>query len=132
MADHLRSELCIDALVMTLQRCDPPGGLVHHSGRGVQYACEAYRTVPERHGMTQSMSRRGNCLNNAPMESFFASLETEHVHQVRFRTREDAKAAVFDYVGVFYNRRRLHSGVGCRTPAQAGADMSEVSIPMAA
>ena len=74
MADHLRAELCIDALVMALQRCRPRPGLIHHSDRGVQYACGPYRTVLERHGITQSMSRRGNCLDNAPMESFFASL----------------------------------------------------------
>ncbi len=60
----------------------------------------------ERHGITQSMSRRGNCLDNAPMESFFASLKTEHVHQVRFRTREEARAAVFEYIEIFYNRQR--------------------------
>ena len=75
MADHLRAELCLDALVMALQRCRPPPGLIHHSDRGVQYACGPYRAVLERHGITQSMSRRGNCLDNAPMESFFASLK---------------------------------------------------------
>ncbi len=69
-----------------------------------QYASEPYRAVLERHGITQSMSRRGNCLDNAPMESFFASLKTEHVHQVRFRTREEARTAVFEYIEVFYNR----------------------------
>ena len=103
-----------------------------NSGPAVQYACEAYRAVLERHGITPSMSRRGNCLVNAPMKSFFASLKTEHLHQVRFRTREEARVAVFDYVKVFYNRQRLHSGIGYRTPAQARADMSEVSISMAA
>ena len=68
-----------------------------------QYAAEPYRQVLERHGITQSMSRRGNCLDNAPMESFFASLKKEHVHHARFRTREEARAAVFDYIGGFYN-----------------------------
>src|SRR4051794_16089144 len=90
MADHLRAALCIGALVMAIQRHRPSRGLVHHGDRGVQYASEPYRAVLERHGITQSMSRRGNCLDNAPMESFFASLKTEHVHQVRFRTREEA------------------------------------------
>ena len=80
MADHLRAGLCIDALVMALQRCRPPAGLIHHSDRGVQYAAGPYRAVLERHGIQQSMSRRGNCLDNAPMESFFASLKTERVH----------------------------------------------------
>ena len=82
--------------------------LVHHGDRGVQYASEPYRAVLERHGITQSMSRRGNCLDNAPMEAFFASLKTEYVHHVRFRTREEAKTAVFEYIEIFYNRQRFH------------------------
>jgi putative transposase len=93
-----------------------------------QYASEPYRMVLERHGITQSMSRRGNCLDNAPMESFFASLKTEHVHQVCFHTREEAKAAVFDYIEVFYNRQRLHSGVGYRTPVEARASMEAIAM----
>jgi transposase InsO family protein len=132
MADHLRAGLCIDALVMAIQRHHPPRGLVHHGDRGVQYASEPYRAVLERHGITQSMSRRGNCLDNAPMESFFASLKTEHVHQVRFRSHEEAKAAVFDYIEVFYNRQRLHSAVGYLTPAEARKTMLEVRVPAAA
>src|SRR5215213_8167129 len=119
MADHLRAELCTDALVMALQQCRPARGLVHHSDRGVQYASKPYREVLERHGIEQSMSRRGNCLDNAPMESFFASLKKEHVHRARFRTREEAKAAVFDYIEIFYNRQRLHYGIGYRTPDEA-------------
>ncbi len=132
MADHLRAGLCIDALVMALQRCQPARGLIHHSDRGVQYASGPYRDVLERHGITQSMSRRGNCLDNAPMESFFASLKKEHVHQARFRTREAAKAAVFDYIEVFYNRQRLHSALGYRTPAEARASMEGITVLQAA
>jgi putative transposase len=132
MADHLRADLCTDALVMALQRRRPEPGLIHHSDRGVQYAAEPYRRVLERHGIKQSMSRRGNCLDNAPMESFFASLKTEHVHHVRFRTRAEAKAAVFDYVEVFYNRQRLHSALGYRTPAEARASMEGITMLRAA
>jgi transposase InsO family protein len=132
MADHLKAELCIDALVMALQRCRPPQGLIHHSDRGVQYACGPYRAVLERHGITPSMSRRGNCLDNAPMESFFASLKKEHVHQTRFRTRAEAKAAVFEYIEVFYNRQRLHSALGYRTPAEARASMEGITMLQAA
>jgi len=132
MADHLRAELCTGALVMAIQRHRPSRGLVHHGDRGVQYASEPYRAVPERHGITQSMSRRGNCLDNAPMESFFASLKTEHVHQVRFRTREEAKTAVFEYIEVFYNRQRLHSAIGYRTPAEARASMEGITMRAAA
>lgn len=132
MADHVKADLCIDALIMALQRWQPGKGLIHHSDRGVQYASTSYRGVLQRHGIIQSMSRRGDCLDNAPMESFFASLKKEHVHPTCFRTREQAKAAVFDYIEIFYNRQRLHSRIGYRTPIQARADMSEVSIDMAA
>jgi putative transposase len=97
-----------------------------------QYAAEPYRRVLERHGIKQSMSRRGNCLDNAPMESFLASLKKEHVHHARFRTRAEAKAAVFDYIEVFYNRQRLHSAVGYRTPAEARASMEGITMLEAA
>jgi transposase InsO family protein len=132
MAGHLRAGLCVDALVMALQRRRPDEGLIHHSDRGVQYAAEPYRQVLGRHGIKQSMSRRGNCLDNPPMESFFASLKKEHVHHARFRTREEAKAAVFDYVEIFYNRQRLHSALGYRTPAEARASMEGTGMRAAA
>ena len=132
MADHLRTGLCVDALVMALQGCQPEAGLIHHSDRGVQYAAEPYRQVLERHGIRQSMSRKGNCLDNAPMESFFASLKKEHVHHTRFHTRAAARAAVFDYLEVFYNRQRLHSALGYRTPAEARASMEGITMLQAA
>ena len=132
MADHLRAGLCVDALVMALQHRRPGPGLIHHSDRGVQYAAEPYREVLRRHGIKQSMSRRGNCLDNAPMESFFASLKKERVHHARFRTRAEARAAVFEYVEVFYNRQRLRSGIGYRTPAEARASMEASVMPAAA
>ena len=74
-------------------------------------------------GITASMSRKGNCLDNAPMESFFGALKTELVHRTRFRTRREARAVLFEYIEVFYNRQRRHSSVGYRTPAQARVDM---------
>ena len=86
----------------------------------------------KRHGIRQSMSRKGNCLDNAPMESFVASLKKEHIHHVRFRTRAEARAAVFEYIEVFYNRQRLHSSLGYRTPAKARADMEGIGMPAAA
>jgi putative transposase len=132
MADHLRTELCIDALVMALQHHPPSPGLIHHSDRGVQYAAEPYRAVLERHGIVQSMSRRGNCLDNAPMESVFAALKVEHVHHCCFSTRAEAKAAVFDYIEVFYNRQRLHSALGYRTPVEARASMDGIAMCAAA
>ena len=106
--------------------------LLRRPRESAQYAAEPYRKVLGRHGIRQSMSRRGNCLDNAPMESFFASLKKEHVHRVRFRTRAEAKAAVFEYVEIFYNRRRLHSGLGYRTPAEARGDMEAIVMPAAA
>ena len=128
MAEHLKAGLCIDALVMALQRCQPPRGLIPHSDRGSQYASGPYRAVLERHGIQPSMSRRGNCLDHAPMESFFASLKTERVHEARFRTRAEARAAAFEYIEVFYNRQRLHSALGYRTPAEARASMEAVTL----
>jgi putative transposase len=132
MADHLRAGLCIDALVMALQRCRPEPGLILHSDRGVRYAPGPYRRVLERHGIRQSMSRRGDCLDNAPMESFSASLKKEQVHQAGYPTREAAEAAVFDYIEIFYNRQRLHSAIGYRTPAEARAAMEGISMLAAA
>ena len=97
-----------------------------------QYAAEPYRQVLERHGIKQSMSRRGGCLDNAPMESSFASLKKEHVHHARFRSRAEARTAVFEYIEVFYNRQRLHSSLGYRTPAEARADMEGIGTRAAA
>jgi transposase InsO family protein len=132
MADHPRAGLCAGALAMAIQRHRPSRGLVHHGDRGVQYASEPCRAVLERHGITRSMGRRGNRLDNAPMESFFASLKTEHVHRIRFHTREEAKAAVFDHIEVFCNRQRLHPGVGYRTPVEARASMEAIAMRAAA
>ena len=101
-----------------------PMGLIHHSDRGVQYACGDYRKLLRLHGIKASMSRKGNCLDNAPMESFFGSLKTELVHRTRFSTRREAKAALFEYIEIFYNQRRRHSNIGYRTPAQARRDMT--------
>ena len=127
MADHLRAELCTDALVMALQRRQPEEGLIHHSDRGVQYAAEPYRKVLGRHGIRQSMSRKGDCYDNAPMESFFGTLKNELVHRTGFPTKEAARRAIFEYLEAFYNRRRRHSGLGFLTPAQAYAQMVGVA-----
>jgi putative transposase len=132
MADHLKPGLCIDALVMALQRCSPPRGLIHPSDRGVQYASGPYQAGLERHGIQPSMSRRGNGLDNPPMERFVASLKTERVHEAQFRTRAEARAAVFESIEVFYNRQRLHSALGYRTPAEARASMEAVTLHAAA
>src|SRR3712207_2883064 len=115
-----------------MRRCDRRRQVLRRPVEPGQYASEPYRAVLERHGITQSMGCRGNCLDNAPMESFFASLKAEHVHQLRFRTREEAKTAVFEYIEIFYNRQRLQSAVSYRTPAEARKTMLEVRVPAAA
>ena len=124
MSERLKSALCEDALKMAIRNRRPPIGLIHHSDRGVQYACGNYRKLLGLHGVKPSMSRKGNCLDNAPMESFFGSLKTELVHRTRFHTRCEARAALFEYVEIFYNRRRRHSTIDYRTPAQARIDMT--------
>jgi putative transposase len=124
MADHLREELARDALLMARRGRQPPQGLIHHSDRSVQYASGPYRKVLGRHGIRQSMSRKGDCYDNAPMESFFGTLKTELVHRTSFPTREAARRAIFEYVEAFYNRRRRHSGLGFLTPAQAYEQMA--------
>ena len=127
MDDHLRAELCERALLMAIQRRQPPRGLIHHSDRGVQYASSSYRAILARHGFKQSMSHKGNCLDNAPMESFFGSLKTELVHRTRFRTRAEAKQAIFRWIETYYNRRRRHSSLGYLTPAQAFEQMAKAA-----
>ncbi len=97
----------------------PPRGLIHHSDRGVQYASDPYRKILDDHKLTASMRRKGDCLDNAPMESFFSSLKTELVHRTRFKTRDEARRAIFEYIEVWYNRRRRHSAIGYITPEQA-------------
>jgi len=129
---RIDADLALAALEAAVVARQPPPGCLHHSDRGSQYASEPYRKRLEKHGLKGSMGRRGNCLDNAPMESFFASLKKEHVHHARFRSRAEARAAVFEYVEVFYNRQRLHSALGYRTPAEARAGMEGISMRAAA
>lgn len=116
MADHLRSELVEDALMMALARRAPERGLLHHSDRGVQYASAKYQHLLREHGIQCSMSGKGNCWDNAAMESFWATLKTEWAHHHRYATRAAAKASLFEYIEVFYNRQRLHSSLGYMSP----------------
>lgn len=117
MADHMETDLVADALKMALQHRQPAGEkLLHHSDRGVQYASDDYQQILGGHGITVSMSGRGNCYDNAMMESFFATLKTELIHQQNYATREQAKQSIFEYIEVFYNRKRLHSSLGYVSP----------------
>lgn len=116
MADHMETSLVSDALRMALVHRGPPKGLLHHSDRGVQYASEDYQHLLNSHGLTASMSGKGDCWDNAMMESFWATFKTELIHQSSYATREQAKAAIFEYIEVFYNRKRLHSSLGYVSP----------------
>jgi transposase InsO family protein len=117
MRANLEWDLVRDALTMAIAQRRPRPGLLHHSDRGLQYACEHYRTLLSQHRMRSSMSRAGNCWDNAVAESFFATLKTELVADVRWATRADACAALFRYIEMWYNRRRRHSSLGYLSPA---------------
>jgi putative transposase len=116
LADHLESRLVVDALELAVQRRFPREGLLAHSDRGSHYASERYQRLLAKHGITCSMSRRGNCWDNAPMESFFHSLKTELVMHCDYKTRDLARASLFDYMEVFYNRQRRHSTINYVAP----------------
>jgi putative transposase len=124
MADHLRAELCVEALSMAALRRDPGSGLLHHSDRGVQYACGAYRSFMQRLGMQASMSRTGNCYDNAVMESFFSTLKRELIHRHRYATQAQARLSIFEYIEVFYNRQRRHSAIGYKSPEAFEASLN--------
>ena len=122
MAEHMRVELVHDALAMATAARRPSPGLIHHSDRGVQYCCAEYRAELEAWGMMPSMSRVGDCYDNAPKESFWATLKKELLSDRTFATREEARAAIFEYIEVFYNRQRIHSSLGYVSPEAFEAD----------
>ena len=119
MRQTLHAEIAIDALTMAIERQRPAPGLIHHSDRGIQYAAEAYRQTLATSGISPSMSRKGDCWDNAPMESFFHTLKTERVHHPVYATRDHARRDLFQYIEGFYNPRRLHSALGYISPAEA-------------
>ena len=118
MCDHLRADLPSAALAMAISAQRPRAGLIHHSDRGVQYASEDYRKVIHSAGFRPSMSRKGDCYDNAPMESFFHTLKTELVHHQHYATREEARRDIFAYIEGFYNRTRRHSAIGYLSPIE--------------
>jgi len=113
--DHMRTSLCLQALKMAYGRKKPTKGLMHHSDRGSQYASSAYREELALMGMRQSMSRKGNCWDNAPTERFFRSLKSEHLNYEKLITKAMAKLSIIDYMA-FYNGQRLHSTLDYKTP----------------
>lgn len=118
MGRRLTQELVTEALTMAVAHRRPAGRVLHHTDRGVQYAATGYRQLLASHGLTASMSRRGNCWDNAVVESFFHTLKTELVHHRRYATREEARQDIFEWIEVFYNRLRRHSTLGYRSPVE--------------
>lgn len=118
MAGRMPAKLICDALAMAYFRRKPAVGLVVHSDRGVQYASDAYRMQLAQYRMVQSMSRKANCWDNAPMESFFKTLKVERVHQLRYRTRDQARSDIVNWIEGFYDSRRLHSALNYQSPVQ--------------
>lgn len=118
MDERMPTDLTLGALRMALDQCNPGDGLMHHSDRGSQYAATDYRRLLDARRITCSMSRKGNCWDNATTESFFGSLKSEFVHHEVFETRKEAKTKIFEWIEAFYNRTRLHSTLGYMSPEQ--------------
>lgn len=118
MADNMKAKLANDALLMALWQRKPKRGLLWHTDRGSQYASNSHRALLKDHGIIQSMSRSGNCWDNAVAESFFHTLKVELIYQRKFKTREEAKQAIFEYIEVFYNRVRMHSANDYLSPVE--------------
>lgn len=116
MSDRMKPELVGRALFRAVQQHRPAARVIHHSDRGSQYCAEEYQRMLKQFGFRVSMSRKGNCFDNAPMESFWGSLKTELVHHRNFATRAEAESAIREYIEVFYNRQRRHSRLGYQSP----------------
>jgi putative transposase len=118
MGPRLTGDLTEQALRRALKTRQPQAGLLHHTDRGSQYAAEPYQQMLTAHGITASMSRKGNCWDNACVESFFGTLKRELIHHRQYSTRDEAKREIFEYLEVFYNRQRRHSTLGYQSPAE--------------
>jgi putative transposase len=118
MSATMTAQFVTDALIMAIWRRGRPTALMHHSDRGSQYTSEQFQRLMADHGVTCSMSRSGNCWDNAAMESFFSSLKTERTARKTYRTRDQARADVFDYIERFYNPKRRHSTLGYLSPME--------------
>ena len=116
MDSTMTQELVKTSLKQAIKREKPGQGLIHHSDRGTQYASKSYQELLKQFGFRTSMSRKGNCYDNAVAESFFGTLKTELIYLTRFRTRKEARQAIFDYIEIFYNRKLLHSSLGYLSP----------------
>ncbi len=123
MADNMKVSLVNDALEMAIKRRNPPAGLIWHTDRGSQYASHSHRDLLKEHSIVQSMSRKGNCWDNAVAESFFHSLKTEFTNHEIFETRAKANEMIFEYIEVFYNRERMHSSNNYLSPLEFEENM---------
>jgi len=126
MESHLRAELVIDSLKMAVTNRKPDDGVMFHSDRGIQYACGDFRKTLNGYEMIQSMSRKGNCWDNACAESFFATLKTEEVYRRKYQTREEARLSIFEYIAVFYNRYRQHYFLDFLSPEEYEKSMIQI------
>lgn len=117
LSERMKTQLVCDALTMAYWRRKPPAGLIMHSDRGVQYAADEHRKLIAQYRMVQSMSRKGNCWDNAPMESFFKTLKVEWVDRMRYTTRAQARLDVIDWIEGFYNAQRVHSSIEYQSPS---------------
>jgi transposase InsO family protein len=115
---HMSSDLVEKALQNALMDRRVGKGIIFHSDQGIQYASESFRKLLKDNGLVQSMSRRGNCYDNAITETFFHTLKTELTSRTKYRTREEARQSIFEYIEIFYNRKRLHSAIGYRSPVE--------------
>ena len=127
MDRHMEQSLVIRALIMAINLRKPPEGLIHHSDRGSQYCSKAYQALLAQHQMTASMSRKGNCWDNSPIERFFSSLKREWIADRQYQTRQQAISDVREYVAMYYNSKRLHSTLGYTTPMAYEKNLSKVS-----
>lgn len=116
LSDRMTSNLTTEALENAYNQCSPPPGLIHHSDRGAQYASHEYQAKLREYGMIGSMSRKGNCYDNACMESFHSIIKRELVYQTRFKTKEEARQQIYWYIEFFYNRKRIHSALDYTSP----------------
>ena len=128
MGSRMTQDLTAQALWRAVRSKRPAPGLIHHSDRGTQYCADDYRKLVEQLGMQASMSRKGNCYDNAPMESFWGSLKNEMIHHQRYATRANAESAIKEYIEIFYNRQRRHSRLGYISPASFAENFSKESL----
>lgn len=118
VASTMTRDLAINALDAAIKKQRPPAGLIHHSDRGVQYCSKDYQAILAKNKMVCSMSRKGNCYDNASAESFFSAIKNELIYLNKFKTRQEARDAIFDYIEIFYNRKRRHQSLNYMTPVE--------------